>query len=94
MDIGLAIKKLRQKGNMTQGQLADKCLVSTNTVSSWETSRSYPPKGAMERISKVFGVPTSYLVLAAVEETDFPENKRMLYKALLEPLRNELLDTD
>jgi transcriptional regulator with XRE-family HTH domain len=94
MDIGLAIKKLRQKGNMTQGQLADKCLVSTNTVSLWETSRSYPPKGAMERISKVFGVPTSYLVLAAVEETDFPENKRMLYKALLEPLRNELLDTD
>lgn len=92
MDLGIAIKTLRLKMEMTQGQLAEKCGVSIQAVSSWETGRSWPPKGAAERVCEALGVPTSYLMLAALEEEDIPEEKRVLYKALLEPLRNELLE--
>jgi transcriptional regulator with XRE-family HTH domain len=94
MDIGEAIKTLRLKQGMTQLQLAEKCFVSTNAVSSWETGKAYPPKGAMERICMALGIPTSYLLLASIEEEDVPEEKRMLCKALLEPLRRELLDNN
>lgn len=34
---GAVIKKLREKNNMTQCQLADKLLVSDKTISKWET---------------------------------------------------------
>ena len=34
---GAVIKKLRQKDNMTQAQLADRLGVSDKTVSKWET---------------------------------------------------------
>jgi transcriptional regulator with XRE-family HTH domain len=92
MDIGEAIRTLRLKQGMTQGQLAEKCFVSINAVSSWETGKTYPPKGATERICKAMGIPTAYLFLASIGEEDVPEEKRMLYKALVEPLRKELLD--
>lgn len=94
MDIGNAIKTLRMKQGWTQGQLAEKCGMSTNAVSSIETGKAYPPKNTVERLCQVFGIPTSYLLMQSIEEEDFPEDKRVLYRALLEPLRNELLADD
>lgn len=92
MDIGIAIKTLRLKIGMTQRQLAEKCGMNDQTVSDWETGRAWPPKGAAEKVCEALGVPTSYLMLASIEKEDIPEEKRVLYKALLEPLRNELLE--
>lgn len=91
MDLGQAIKTLRLKQGLTQAQLAEGCGMSTNAVCSLETGRAYPPKATVERLCQVFGVPTSYLLMASIEEADFPEEKRVLYRALLQPLRNELL---
>lgn len=92
MDLGHAIKTLRMKMEMTQAQLAERCGTSKNAISSWETGRAWPPKGTAERVCEALGVPTSYLILASIEKEDIPEEKRVLYKALLEPLRNELLE--
>lgn len=92
MDIGIAIKSLRLKQGMTQGQLAERCGMSDQGISNLETGKAYPPKSTVEKLCQVFGVPTSYLLMASIEEEDFPEEKRVLYRALLEPLRNELLD--
>lgn len=92
MDIGKAIKMIRQAQGLTQGQLAERCDMSTNAVCDMETGKSWPPRGTVERICQAFGVPQSYLLVACIEEGDFPEEKRVLYKALLEPLRNELLE--
>ena len=92
MDIGIAIKTLRTKMNMTQGQLAERCCVSTNAVSSWETGKSFPPKDTLERICRALEVPTSYLLLASIAEEDVPEEKRVICRALLNPLINELLE--
>ena len=92
MDLGQAIKTLRQSQGLSQAQLADRCGVTVNAVSSWETGKAWPPKGTAEKICEALGVPTSYLMLAAIEIVDIPEEKRVLYRALLEPLRNELLE--
>lgn len=91
MDLGQAIRALRLKQRMTQGQLAEKCDMSTTAICNIELGRVNPPKNTVERLCNVFGIPTSYLLMASIEEDDFPEEKRVLYRALLEPLRNELL---
>jgi hypothetical protein len=36
-------------------------------------------------------VPVAYFMMASIEECDFPEEKRILYRTQLEPLRRELL---
>lgn len=91
MNIGQAIKILRHKNGMTQSQLAVKCGISTNALLALEKGRAYPPMATVEKLCKAFGIPQSYLLLASIEEGDVPEEKRVLYRALLEPLRNELL---
>ena len=91
MDIGQAIKTLRQEHGMTQTQFADRCGMSLTAVSNLETGKAYPPKKTIGKICEVFEIPTSYFLLASIEEEDIPEQKRVLYRALLEPLRNELL---
>lgn len=91
MDLGQAIRILRQKQGLTQGQLAELCGMNDQTISNWEAGKTWPPKGASERVCEALGVPTSYLLLSTIEEQDLPEEKRVLYRTLLEPLRNELL---
>lgn len=92
MNVGQAIKALRLKQGMTQTQLADKVGMSTNAVSLLELGKTYPPKNTIEKLCEVFGISQALFQLSTIEEEDFPEEKRVLYRALLEPLRNELLD--
>ena len=92
MNVGQAIKILRQQNGMTQAQLAEKCGMSTNAVCSLETGRAYPPRATVERLCEAFAIPQSYFLMSSIEESDFPEDKRILYGTLLEPLRNELLN--
>lgn len=92
MDLGNAIKTLRTKQGMTQTQLAEKIGMSINAVSSLETGKTYPPKVTVEKLCEAFGVSAALFQLSAIDEGDFPEEKKVLYRALLEPLRNELLD--
>lgn len=93
MDIGQAIKQLREKhGRMPQSELAQKCGVSVNTVSSWETGKAYPPKSSIELLCQAFGISPAQFQLQIIEEEDFPEEKKVLYRAMLKPLRNELLE--
>lgn len=91
MNIGQAIRTLRQKQNMTQSELAARVGMSVNAVSLWELGKSFPPKESIRLICDAFEVPVSYLMLSTVEEEDVPEDKRVLYRVLLEPLKEELL---
>lgn len=76
---------------MTQDQLSNSIGVSVNAISQWELGKSMPQKTTIEKLCRAFGIPVSYMLMAAIEEQDIPEEKRVLYRALLEPLKNELL---
>ena len=91
MNFGQAIKELRIKKNMTQVVLAERIGMSVNAVSSWELGKTFPPNDSIKRLCKAFEVPQSYLLAASIEEEDVPEDKRVLYRAMLEPFRKELL---
>lgn len=92
MNIGQAIKELRIKKNMTQGTLAERIGMSVNAVSQWELGKTFPPKDSIARLCEALEVPQSYILAASIEEEDIPEDKRVLYRALLEPFRNLLLE--
>ena len=94
MNIGQAIKQLRDKRGMTQLQLAELCGMSTNAISSLELGKTYPPKATVERLCQVFGISQALFNLSTIEESDFPEEKRVLYRAMLEPMREELLEQE
>lgn len=79
---------------MTQGQLAEKCHMTNNAVSALERGKTFPPRSTVERICRAFSVPIAYFLMACIEEGDFPDSKRILYRTQLEPLRRELLADD
>lgn len=62
MNIGSIIKELRQKKKMSQEELAEYLGVSTQAVSRWETSVSYPDITLLPLIANVFNVTVDYLL--------------------------------
>ena len=56
MEISEWLKNGRQKINITQEQLADKLGVTRQTISSWETGRSYPDIASIVKMSEIFNM--------------------------------------
>ena len=91
MDLGNAIKTLRKQKKITQKHLAELSEISTNALCSIETSQSFPSKTTISRICSALNIPESYLLLFSITEDDIPEDKRILYRTLCEPLKEELM---
>lgn len=56
MDVGERIKKYREKQNLSQDELALKIFVSRQTISNWETNKSYPDIKSLIMLSNLFAV--------------------------------------
>jgi len=53
---GAMIKKLREKRNLTQLELAEALNVSDKAVSKWETGKGYPDITLIEPLAKALGI--------------------------------------
>lgn len=62
MAISENIKKLRDRYNLTQQDLADIAGVTNKAVSAWETGQKEPRMGAIEKIAARFGLKKSNLI--------------------------------
>ncbi len=56
MEISRRIKDARQKNNINQESLAEQLGVSRQTISSWETGKSYPDLVSVIKMSDIFDV--------------------------------------
>ncbi len=63
--VGLKIKELRLKRNMTQTELADALSVAGSTISNWEKGRRLPSISDLKRIAQYFSVSLSFFELAS-----------------------------
>lgn len=54
--IGLFIKELRQKNNMSQNILAEKIPINREAISKWENGRTIPDSSTIIRLSEIFNV--------------------------------------
>jgi len=61
------IKYLRERHGLTQAALADIVGVTDKAVSTWENGAYQPRMGAIEKMSKYFGVPKSVLLDTDIE---------------------------
>lgn len=62
MAVSSNIKRLRERANMTQGELADRLGVARSTVTQWENGWSSPRMGMVQKLAGVFRVSTSEIV--------------------------------
>ena len=69
MDIGRAIKELRQKRGFTQEELADALRVSAQTISRWENGANAPDLSMLPQLAVYFSVTTDYLLGVERNET-------------------------
>lgn len=61
-DFGERIYELRNKNNMSQGDLADRLEVSRQTVSKWENSMCKPEADKLIQLSEIFNVSIDYIL--------------------------------
>lgn len=67
MEVGTQIKKYRGNMGISQEELAEKVYVSRQTVSNWETGKSYPDIHSVLLLSSVFNVSLDQLIKGDVE---------------------------
>ncbi len=65
--IGERIYDLRNRNNMSQGNLADKLDVSRQTISKWENNMCLPEAEKLLQLSEIFGVPIDYIMKGDAE---------------------------
>ena len=68
MNVGTRIKKHREKQNISQDELALKIFVSRQTISNWETSKSYPDIKSLTMLSNIFHVTLDDFIKGDIEE--------------------------
>ena len=56
MELNKQIKKYRTMMNLSQEELAEKVYVTRQTISNWETGKSYPDIHSLLLLSSLFNV--------------------------------------
>lgn len=69
-DFGERIYELRNKNNMSQGDLADRLEVSRQTVSKWENSMCKPEADKLIQLSEIFNVSIDYILKGEQTQAD------------------------
>ncbi|MBQ9278158.1 MAG: helix-turn-helix transcriptional regulator [Lachnospiraceae bacterium] len=69
------ISNLRQKNNMTQGDLASRLNYSDKAVSKWERAESIPDVAVLKEIADLFSVTLDYLVTDDNERNAEPKEE-------------------
>lgn len=77
--IGKLIYELRIKNNLTQKQLADKLLITSQAISKWENGRGIPDVEMLQKLSEIFNVNINELLSGKITET----KKRKIKKIYL-----------
>jgi len=68
MDVGRRIKKYREINNISQDELAIKIFVSRQTISNWETNKSYPDIKSLSLLTNIFNVTLDDFIKGDIEE--------------------------
>lgn len=84
MNIGNAIKDLRQQKGLKQTDFAVKCGLSQSYLSSIEKGRKEPTLSILKQIANALSIPMPVLVFFSLDQEDISESKRDAFQ-MLEP---------
>lgn len=89
--------RLLKEKNIQQKELADICGISSNGISTWKVTGSYPRADIAVKIAAALGVTVEYLItgeLPGIDNTDklaydvsvLPEKKRRVVQSVIDSL--------
>ena len=67
MELGGQIKRHRVRLGLSQEELAEKIFVTRQSVSNWETGKTYPDLQSLLRLSELFGLSLDELIKGDIE---------------------------
>ena len=67
MELGGQIKRHRTRLGLSQEELAEKIFVTRQSVSNWETGKTYPDLQSLLRLSDLFGLSLDELIKGDIE---------------------------
>ena len=77
MTLGEKIQRLRKQHGLSQEALAERIMVTRQTISKWELNQSMPDLDFIAQIGDIFNVSTDYLIKEEMVEPDeLPVKKR------------------
>jgi len=80
MELGGQIKKHRDALGFSQEELAEKVFVTRQSISNWETGKTYPDLQSLLRLGSLFGLSLDELIkgdMETMKEIDMAEVKRL-----------------
>ena len=84
---GAVIKKLREKNNLTQAELAEQLRVSDKTISKWETGKAMPDSNIMLVLCNILGINVNELLCG--EMIDMQQKDEQLNELIFQMATNE-----
>jgi len=82
MNIGGAIKNIREGLCISQKELGERCYISQSNLSRIETGNYKPSFDTIRKICGMLDIPESLLYIIAIQEKDVAENKKKVYQVL------------
>lgn len=76
--LATVLKKLRQRKNITQAELANILGITQQAVARWERSKSEPDIDTLKQLSVYFDVSTDYLIGNKNHNPNFTEDEEKL----------------
>ena len=82
MELKESLKEHRARLGLSQEELAERIFVSRQTISNWETGKTYPDVESLLRLSELFGTSVDELVkgdAAVMERTVADDTRKMTW---------------
>jgi len=87
MNIGYAIRLVREEMGFSQEKLSSESGLSQTSISQIENGVTMPSKKTIEKISKALNVPEDVLYIMGIKGEDIPESRRQIVDQLLPKIK-------
>lgn len=88
MNIGNAIKQVREHFGVSQVELSKKTGISQTAISQMEKGPKQPSKGSIEKICKAFDIPVALLYVIGMQESDVSASRKHAYDKLYPAMKD------
>lgn len=92
MNLGQTIRLCRKRRGMTQRDLSALCGISANSLSRIERGYTYPIPPHLHAICAAMHISVGGLLVQALEESDLPPSKRIIWPQFIKTLQKMLWD--
>jgi len=95
MNIGIAIKKVREELGFSQEKLSNVSGLSQTSISQIENGVTMPSRKTIEKICQALDVPEDVLYIMGIEGDGLPESRKRIFEQLypkIKELAVQMLD--